>query len=323
MSSSEIASCSSLPSGFTRRSLVKAGALGLSGGGLLSLDNLLAHQGAHGTGTARSVLLIFLSGGLSQLDSFDMKPEGPVDIRGEFRPIATQTPGMQICEHFPRLAQQTDKLALVRSLSHWSNEHNEAHTIMLTGRSELPPGYNAKTPQATDWPCMSSVAGRLLPPRRTWSPTRRSSTSTSGPTTRSPVSAGTATSPGSTAGLDTTTGPGVTGHRSTDPGSTGPRSTGLRSTGLQSTGPGTAGARAAPELRLRRLLLLLLGHQFPRQPLLLLLRLGPLPRRARMPTACRSPCLTCASRGTLIRWAVSPFLALLSLYVSPSLPDPC
>ncbi len=171
MSSSEIASCSSLPSVFSRRSLVKAGVLGLSGGGLLSLDQLLAHQGAHGTGTARSVLLIFLSGGLSQLDSFDMKPEGPVDIRGEFRPIATQTPGMQICEHFPRLAQQTDKLALVRSLSHWSNEHNEAHTIMLTGRSELPPGYNAKKPQATDWPCLTSVAGRLLPPKENGLPT--------------------------------------------------------------------------------------------------------------------------------------------------------
>ncbi|MDP6442732.1 MAG: DUF1501 domain-containing protein [Pirellulaceae bacterium] len=149
-----------------RRSLLQAGAIGLMGLDLASLKSLRAADPlVERRGTAKSVLFIFLSGGLSQLDSFDMKPDGPSEIRGEFSPIATRTPGVQICEHLPKIAGQSDKWALVRSLTHWSNEHNEAHTLMLTGRSQLPPGWREKQPQPTDWPSIAATIGRLTADR--------------------------------------------------------------------------------------------------------------------------------------------------------------
>jgi len=145
---------------FSRRSLIQAGAIGSLG---LSLSHL--RQACADEGSARSVLFIFLSGGLSQLDSFDMKPDGPSVYRGEFQPVATTAEGIQICEHLPHLAKQMHRIALVRSVTHWCNEHNESHTLMLTGRSQLPPGYNLNRPQHTDWPSVTSVAGRLTPSR--------------------------------------------------------------------------------------------------------------------------------------------------------------
>ena len=121
----------------SRRTLLQAGSLGLAGTGLA--DVLAAREtSSAATTTPNSVLLIFLSGGLSQLDSFDMKPEAPARVRGEFQPVPTRVPGLQVCEHLPLLAARAHKLTLLRSLTHWSNEHNEAHTIMLTGRSQLP-----------------------------------------------------------------------------------------------------------------------------------------------------------------------------------------
>src|SRR5919202_1904897 len=99
---------------FGRRAALQAGAIGLLGLGMDHLHALhalaasdagtAARPGARGA-TARSVIYIFLSGGLSQLDSFDLKPEAPADIRGEFRPIPTSTSGIRICEHLPMLAR--------------------------------------------------------------------------------------------------------------------------------------------------------------------------------------------------------------------------
>jgi hypothetical protein len=159
----ELSSASALP----RRAMIQAGALGMLGLDMAAVSASQADRtnsrGKHGS--AKSVIFIFLSGGLSQLDSFDMKPEAPVDIRGEFSPIHTRTPGVQICEHFPQLATQADKWSLVRSITHKSNEHNESHTLMLTGRSILPPAYNEKKPQPTDWPSIAATVGRLTPQR--------------------------------------------------------------------------------------------------------------------------------------------------------------
>src|SRR5205809_2628112 len=84
---------------------------------------------------ARAVIYIFLSGGLSQLDSFDLKPDAPDGIRGEFKPIATSVPSIRICEHLPMLAQRSQRWALVRSLTHSSNDHSAGHMIMLSGRA--------------------------------------------------------------------------------------------------------------------------------------------------------------------------------------------
>src|SRR4051794_23783564 len=98
---------------FSRRTALQAGAVGLLGLGVEHLAALRAAQ--PGVRPARSVIYIFLSGGLAQQDSFDMKSEAPQEIRGEFRPIATRTPGIRICEHLPQLAKRSHLWALVRS----------------------------------------------------------------------------------------------------------------------------------------------------------------------------------------------------------------
>src|SRR5262249_5598904 len=119
---------------------------------------------------ARSVIYIFLSGGLSQLDSFDLKPEAPAEIRGDFRPTATRTPGIHICEHLPLLAQRNHLWALVRSLTHPSNSHSQGHQMMLSGRTELPPGFNPSMPKPGDWPSIAAVAGVATRPRNNLPP---------------------------------------------------------------------------------------------------------------------------------------------------------
>lgn len=144
----------------TRRAAVKAGALGLFGG--FGMEQLAALE-KKGGGKKKSVIYIFLSGGLAQHESFDMKPDAPGEIRGEFRPIATKTPGVHICEHLPELAKRSDKWALCRSLSHGSNEHSDGHLIMMTGRTDLPPGFDRTKPKESDWPSMAALAGHMLP----------------------------------------------------------------------------------------------------------------------------------------------------------------
>lgn len=148
-----------------RRSAVQSGAIGLLGLGLNHLTALQAEASPDllQQGSAKSCIYIFLSGGLGQHDSFDMKPEAPEDIRGEFQPIATKTPGIQICEHLPMLAARSQLWALCRSLTHPSNDHSAGHHIMLTGRSELPRGFAPDRPSSTDWPSMASIIEYLSP----------------------------------------------------------------------------------------------------------------------------------------------------------------
>ena len=146
----------------SRRTMLQAGSIGLLGLGMNHLAGLRAigaEQGGAPKQKAKACIYIFLSGGLAQHDSFDMKPDAPENIRGEFKPIATKTPGIQICEHLPLLAQQSGKWALVRSLTHPSNDHSAGHHIMLTGRSLLPPGFSPGAPQPSDWPSIAAVAG--------------------------------------------------------------------------------------------------------------------------------------------------------------------
>ena len=98
---------------FRRRAALQAGAIGLVGLGMNHLDALRAAPVGESArtpfpgGKARSAIYIFLSGGLSQHDSFDMKPDAAAEIRGEFKPIDTNTAGLQICEHLPQLAQRS------------------------------------------------------------------------------------------------------------------------------------------------------------------------------------------------------------------------
>lgn len=152
----------------TRRSAIQAGSIGILGLGMNHLGALRAEAAT--AGSAKSVIYIFLSGGLAQHDSFDMKPDVPDTIRGEFNPIATKTTGIQICEHLPLLAQRSDLWAICRSLTHGSNEHSAGHHIMLTGRSNMPPGFSGSKPQPSDWPAIAAIAGAVTQPRNNLPP---------------------------------------------------------------------------------------------------------------------------------------------------------
>lgn len=146
-----------------RRAALQAGAVGLLGLGMNHLAALQETRGATPgvapSGRARKVIYIFLSGGLAQHESFDPKPEAPEEIRGEFPAIDTRTPGVSVSEHLPRLAERSHRFALVRSLTHPSNDHSQGHLIMLTGRSLLPPGFDPNGPRPMDWPSLAAVAG--------------------------------------------------------------------------------------------------------------------------------------------------------------------
>ena len=131
-----------LCSGLTRRELLEAGTLGLGG---LSLDTLLRNDAAQaspvagtdaGFGKAKSCIVLFLYGAWSQQDTLDMKPGAPADIRGEFSPISTALPGVQICEHLPRLSRWLDRTTLVRSMTHEHPTHCVAYA--LTGIPQNP-----------------------------------------------------------------------------------------------------------------------------------------------------------------------------------------
>jgi hypothetical protein len=154
----------------SRRTAIQAGAVGMLGLGLNHLTALRSEcavpQDAGSRPKATACIYIFLSGGLAQHDSFDMKPDAPDTVRGEFRPIATRTPGIQICEHLPLLAQRSPMWSLVRSMTHPSNEHTWGHYYMLTGRSVISPGFKGdRKPRPSDWPSIASVVGDALPAR--------------------------------------------------------------------------------------------------------------------------------------------------------------
>lgn len=159
----------------SRRTAIQAGAIGLLGLGMNHVAALRAARGnagasASSSGRAKSCIYIFLSGGLGQHDSFDMKPDAPDTVRGEFQPIATRTPGLQICEHLPLLAERSHLWALCRSLTHPSNDHSAGHQIMLTGRTMLPPGFNPSAPRPTDFPSIASIVGYVKPQRNNLPP---------------------------------------------------------------------------------------------------------------------------------------------------------
>jgi hypothetical protein len=152
----------------SRRTAIQAGAVGLMGLGMDHLPALrAAAPGRPAPGKARSCIYIFLSGGLSQHESFDLKPDAPAEIRGEFRPTVTRTPGIRISEHLPGLAARSQRWAIVRSLTHPTNAHTLGHYFMLTGRSVVSPGFRGEREvRSTDWPSIASIVGDAFPARR-------------------------------------------------------------------------------------------------------------------------------------------------------------
>ena len=150
-----------------RRDLLQAGALGLLG---LSTADILAwraeaREAGRAAPRARAVIFLFLTGGASQHDTFDMKPLAPDVIRGEFNPIATTTPGIEVCEHMPMLAQRSHLWSLCRSLSHMDNAHDKSTYLMLTGCSEVPSTFKSSQPQSIDHPSIAAIAGYATAPR--------------------------------------------------------------------------------------------------------------------------------------------------------------
>jgi hypothetical protein len=145
-------------SGLSRREMLQAGGAGLLG---LSVPRLLAAEeaGLIAAGArAKSVIFLFLFGGPSQLETFDLKPDAPEKIRGPFKPIVARTPELRICEHLPRLAAMSDRFCVIRSMTHPHNDHNAAHYIQ-TGHAWTRAAINGQDVNAsdTDWPAIGSV----------------------------------------------------------------------------------------------------------------------------------------------------------------------
>ncbi len=149
--------------GWSRRELIQAGGLGLFG---VSLPRVLAAEEAavpFQNGRAKQVIFLLLFGGPSQLETFDMKPEAPSEIRGPFQPIASRTPGLRICEHLSRTAQLSDKFAVIRTMNHRFNDHGSVHYIQTgpphPSRFGPQPGETPVGPK--EWPSMGSVVNYL------------------------------------------------------------------------------------------------------------------------------------------------------------------
>lgn len=121
--------------GVSRRNFLKVGALGVGG---LTLADVLRAEAAAGAKTShKAVINIHLGGGPSHQDMFDLKPEAPVEFRGEFNPIKTNVSGIEICEHMPQLAQMADRFAVLRSLVGMYDDHSNFHTQTGFGRNDL------------------------------------------------------------------------------------------------------------------------------------------------------------------------------------------
>src|SRR5438270_7355874 len=121
------------PGPVTRRHFLQAGTFVLGG---LGLEALLAARAAAGDPQPdTSVILLYLHGGPSQLETYDLKPAAPSEYRSVFKPIATNVPGMHICELFPLQARRADKFALVRSVHHTMTSHSDGGIEVLTGKT--------------------------------------------------------------------------------------------------------------------------------------------------------------------------------------------
>jgi hypothetical protein len=159
------ASTQSLCRPASRREMLRVGALLPFG---LSLPTLLARRDAHGDeaishARAKSCLIIFMEGGASHIDLWDMKPNAPSQVRGEFQSIATRTPGITLCEHMPLSAPYWHRLAQVRSVTHSITDHNAGSYYALTGRSPVDQGQLIISESPKNFPTYGAVLSALRP----------------------------------------------------------------------------------------------------------------------------------------------------------------
>jgi hypothetical protein len=157
--------------GITRRHALRIGTSGMIGG--LSLPWLLELQARAQTAKpakAKACIFIFLEGGPSHIDMWDLKPDAPAEIRGPYKPIRTSVPGTMICEHLPLCARVAHKFTIVRSHSHNDNGHNTGYHYVMTGyRADFPDG-NTRVPNNHLYPSIGSIVSRELGPRTTLPP---------------------------------------------------------------------------------------------------------------------------------------------------------
>jgi uncharacterized protein (DUF1501 family) len=155
--------------GIARRDFLRVGGVSLFGMGL-SLSDLLAAQARAAAGPAKkkwrdvSLIYLFLHGGLSTIDTWDMKPDAPTEFRGEFRPVRSNVAGIDLCEHLPRMSKVIDKVSLVRSFRHHNSDHGAADHYMLTGYFPQA-GFNPGLTPNNQKPAHGSIIARKLGPR--------------------------------------------------------------------------------------------------------------------------------------------------------------
>jgi len=145
-----------------RRDLLKVGSLGLLGVSLPSLLRAGATQGLR-PGAAKSCILVFMDGGPGQHDMWDMKPDAPREVRGEFKPIETTAPAIQVCDHMPQVAKQMHHLSAIRSVHHDVLFHSAATYYMLTGRYPAHQGQLIIKDEPQNFPPFGSVMSKLHP----------------------------------------------------------------------------------------------------------------------------------------------------------------
>jgi hypothetical protein len=152
----------------SRRELMRIGGLNLLGLSLPALLRAAAQAATTGGdrtfGRAKNIIYLWLQGGPPQHETFDPKPGAPLEIRGPFKPISTNVPGIQFCELLPRIAGVADKLAVVRSMSTEDNTHDTSGYWILTGQKY--PGGTARAIKPSDWPYFGSVVKMLKPSER-------------------------------------------------------------------------------------------------------------------------------------------------------------
>lgn len=143
--------------GVSRRAVLRAGGLSLFS---LSLARLLEAKARGAVTKDVNCILLWTDGGMSNIDTFDMKPEAPLEYRGQFQPISTNLPGVAVCEHLPLMARQMDKLCLVKSIAHKeSGDHVAATHYMLTGYPQRP-DTSGQPVGSTIYPMFGSLVAR-------------------------------------------------------------------------------------------------------------------------------------------------------------------
>jgi hypothetical protein len=147
-----------------RRQILQAGALSMFGLGLeRSLNPAFGVSSGALPVRAKRCIFLFMWGGPSQLDTFDMKPDAPAEIRGEFKPISTAVPGVQICEHFSKLSKLTDRFTILRSLAHDDPAHLSSGHATLTGNPAPVLKSDAAPPSEKDSPHLGGLVTKLRP----------------------------------------------------------------------------------------------------------------------------------------------------------------